>query len=131
VESMTIGEVARRARLRASAVRYYEKIGLLPTPQRIRGQRRYESRVLEHLAVISVAKRVGFRIDEIKHLFHGFRNGVPAYRRWQILAQRKLAELDEMIVRAKQIKRLLRKAERCKCLSLEDCGGTLLRKSSP
>ncbi len=131
MESMTIGDVARRASLRASAVRYYEKIGLLPNPHRIRGQRRYESRVLEHLAVISIAKRAGFRIDEIKQLFHGFRNGVPAFRRWHILAQRKMAELEEMIARAKQVKRLLRKAERCKCLDLEDCGRTLLRKSLP
>ncbi len=128
---MTIGEVARRASLRASAVRYYEKIGLLPPPARLRGQRRYASSVLEHLAVISVAKQAGFRIDEIKKLFHGFRNGVPAFRRWHILAQRKLVELDEMIVRAKQIKRLLRKAESCKCLSLEDCGRAFLRKRAP
>ena len=131
MESMTIGEVARRASLRASAVRYYEKTGLLPTPPRIRGQRRYESSVLEHLAVISVAKGVGFRIDEIKQLFHGFRHGVPAFRRWHILAQRKLAELEELIVSAKQIKCLLRKAESCKCLSLEDCGRTLLKKRAP
>jgi MerR family redox-sensitive transcriptional activator SoxR len=128
---MTIGEVARRASLRASAVRYYEKIGLLPNPQRLRGQRRYESSVLEHLAVISVAKRAGFRIDEIKQLFHGFHDGEPAFRRWHILAQRKLAELDEMIVRAKQMRRLLRNADGCKCLSLEDCGRILLRKRSP
>ncbi len=131
MENMTIGEVARRASLRASAVRYYEKVGLLPKPPRITGQRCYESRVLEYLAVISVAKRVGFRIEEIKHLLHGFRNGVPASRRWQILAQRKLAELEEMIKRAKQIKRLLQKAESCKCLSFEDCGRTILTKSPP
>src|SRR5437867_2229977 len=128
---MTIGDVARRAGLRASAVRYYEKIGLLPSPQRIGGQRRYESRVLEHLAVISVAKRAGFRIDEIKQLFHGFRNGVPAFRRWHILAQRKLVEVEKMIASAKQMELLLRKAESCKCLSLEDCGRALLGKSRP
>jgi len=130
VESMLIGEVARRASLRASAVRYYERIGLLPHPQRIRGQRRYEPGVLEQLAVINAAKRVGFRITEIKQLFHGFRNGVPAFRRWHILAQRKVGELDEMIARAEHMKRLIRHAERCQCLSLDDCGRTLLRESS-
>jgi MerR family redox-sensitive transcriptional activator SoxR len=128
---MTIGEVARSASLRTSAVRYYEKIGLLPIPARVRGQRRYASSVLEHLAVIRVAKRVGFRIDEINQLFHGFGTGVPASRRWHMLAQRKLVELDEMIVRAKQIKRLLRKAERCRCVSLDDCGRAVLRKRAP
>ena len=53
---MTIGEVARRAGLRPSAVRYYERIGLLPSPPRIGGQRRYESGVLQRLAVIRGAK---------------------------------------------------------------------------
>ncbi len=124
---MAIGEVARRAGVRPSALRYYEKIGLLPRPQRIGGRRRYESRVLEHLAVIRVAKRAGFRVDEIKHLFHGFSHGLPAFRRWHIVAQRKIAEIEEVIVRAKQTKRLLQEADRCKCLSLEACGAAFLK----
>ncbi len=73
--TITIGEVARRAGLQASAIRYYEKIDLLPKTQRMRGQRCYEPGVLNHLAVIDVAKRAGFRIDEIRHLFHGFGKG--------------------------------------------------------
>ena len=64
--NMAIGEVARRAGLRASAIRYYEKIGLLPKTERISGQRRYQPGILNHLAVIDVAKRAGFRVDEIK-----------------------------------------------------------------
>src|SRR5881227_2720657 len=81
---MTIGEVARRAGLQASAIRYYEKIGLLPKTQRIGGQRRYEPGVLNYLEVIDVAKRAGFRMDEIRHLFHGFGKGIPAFRRLAI-----------------------------------------------
>jgi MerR family redox-sensitive transcriptional activator SoxR len=46
--NMTIGEVANRAGLQASAIRYYEKIGLLPKTQRIGGQRRYETGVLNY-----------------------------------------------------------------------------------
>ena len=119
---MTIGEVARRTGLQASAIRYYEKIGLLPKTQRIGGQRRYETSVLNYLEVIDVARSAGFRIEEIRHLFHGFGKGTPAFRRWELLAQRKIAELDELIARAKKMKRLLEKADRCKCLDLEDCG---------
>src|SRR5206468_6785435 len=118
----TIGEVARRAGLKASAIRYYEKIGLLPKTERIGGQRRYEAGVLNYLAVIDVAKRAGFRIDEIRHLFHGFGRGIPAFYRWKLLAQRKITEMDYLIARAKKMKRLLEKADRCKCLDLEDCG---------
>ena len=126
--NITIGEVARRACLRASAIRYYEKIGLLPKTQRIRGQRRYEPGVLNYLAVIDVAKRAGFRIDEIRYLFHGFGRGIPAFHRWQLLAQRKITEMDDLIARAKKMKRLLQKADRCKCLDLDDCGKAFLAR---
>src|SRR5437763_4556530 len=119
---MTIGEVARRAGLQASAIRYYEKIGLLPKTRRVSGQRRYETGVLSYLEVIDVAKRAGFRMDEIMQLFHGFGKGTPAFRRWQLLAKRKITEMDDLIARAKKMKRLLVKADRCKCLDLEDCG---------
>ena len=127
--TMSIGEVARRAGLQASAIRYYEKIGLLPKTQRISGQRRYETNVLNYLAVIDVARRAGFRMDEMRQLFHGFGRGIPAFHRWQVLAQRKIAEMDELIARAKKMKRLLQKADRCKCFDLEDCGKTFLAGS--
>jgi len=119
---MTIGDVARRTGLQASAIRYYEKIGLLPKTQRIGGQRRYEISVLNYLEVIDVARSAGFRIEEIRQLFHGFGKGTPAFHRWELLAQRKITEMDELIARAKKMKRLLEKADRCKCLDLEDCG---------
>jgi len=128
--NLTIGEVTRKAGLQASAIRYYEKIGLLPKTQRIGGQRRYERSVLNYLEVISVAKRAGFRMDEIRHLFHGFGKGMPAFRRWRVLAQRKVTEMDDLIARAKKMKRLLEKADRCKCLDLEDCGKVFLAKRS-
>ena len=125
--TITIGEVARRAGLKASAIRYYEKIGLLPRTQRISGQRRYETNVLNYLEIIDVARHAGFRIDEIRHLLYGFK-GMPAFRRWQLLAQRKIAEMDDLIARARKMKRLLKKADRCKCLDLEDCGKAFLAR---
>src|SRR6184192_3354092 len=127
--NITIGEVARRTGLKTSAIRYYERIGLLPKTQRIGGQRRYETGVLNYLEVIDVAKRAGFRMDEIRHLFHGFGKGTPAFRRWQSLAQRKIIEMDDLIARAKKMKLLLQKADRCKCLDLEDCGKVFLAGS--
>jgi MerR family transcriptional regulator, redox-sensitive transcriptional activator SoxR len=127
--NLTIGEVARKAGLQTSAIRYYEKIGLLPKTQRIGGQRRYETSVLNYLEVINVAKRAGFRMDEIRHLFHGFGRGIPAFHRWQVLAQRKITEMDDLIARARKMKLLLQKADRCKCLDLEDCGKAFLAHS--
>jgi len=127
---MTIGEVARRTGLRASAIRYYEKIGLLPKPQRIGGQRRYDGGVFNCLAVIDVARRAGFRVEEVQQLFHGFGRGIPAFHRWQVLAQRKITEMDDLIARARKMKLLLQKADRCKCLDLEDCGEVFLTRSA-
>jgi MerR family transcriptional regulator, redox-sensitive transcriptional activator SoxR len=129
MSNMTIGEMARRAGLRASAVRYYEKIGLLPKSERIGGQRRYQPGILNHLAVIDTAKRAGFRVEEIKQLFHGFGKGIPAFHRWRILARRKITEIDEQIASARKMKRLLEKADRCKCLDLENCGSVFLAHS--
>src|SRR5919199_933661 len=69
---MRIGEVAERAGVRVSLIRYYEEIGLLPEPARVSGQRRYDETVLRRLAVIDVAQRAGLTLDEIKDLVdHG------------------------------------------------------------
>ena len=125
---MTIGEVARRTGVQASAIRYYEKVGLLPKTVRVGGHRRYADCVLNYFAVIDVAKRAGFRIEEMRYLFHGFGTGTPAFRRWQLLARRKITEMDDLIARAKKMKRLLEKADRCRCLDLEDCGKVFLQK---
>ena len=68
---LTIGEVARRAGVATSSIRYYESIGLLPEPDRLHGQRRYRSDVLGKLGFIGVAQSAGFKLDEIKELVHG------------------------------------------------------------
>src|SRR5260370_20329509 len=99
--TITIGEVARRAGLQASAIRYYEKIGLLPKTQRIGGQRRYENGVFNYFEGIDVAQRAGFRMDEIRQLFHGFCKGIPAIRRLQTLPQTQINRNERLITRAK------------------------------
>lgn len=65
---MTIGEVAGRAGLNASRIRYYEEIGVLPRPERVAGQRRYGADVLRRLMIIGVAQRVGLTLTEIGDL---------------------------------------------------------------
>ena len=62
----TIGEIASRAGVAASAIRYYESIGLLPEPERESGQRRYDESVLGRLGFIGVAQAAGFKLPEIK-----------------------------------------------------------------
>src|ERR1700720_1481081 len=94
---LTISEVAQQVGLQASAIRYYERIGLLPPAQRISGQRRYDVTVLYRLAIVQRARQLGFTLDEIRTLFFGFRDRVRASERWRELSRRKLAELDQMM----------------------------------
>ena len=97
---MRISEVANKAGLRPSALRYYERIGLLPPPMRVNGRRSYGPNVLLLLTGIAVAKHAGFTVEEIKHLFYGFPNDVRASARWSKLAGAKMLEVDRLIERA-------------------------------
>lgn len=126
-EAITIGEVARRAGIRASAIRYYEQVGLLPAPSRMSGRRRYAPDILDRLALIQFAQQAGFTVAEIRTLFEGFEDETPMSARWQVLAQRKLAEVDALVERAERMRMLLAQALECGCLRLEDCAGAIGR----
>ena len=122
MEEMTIGEVAWRAGMRTSALRYYESVGLLPEPRRVYGgHRRYDERVLELLSVLRMAQQAGLSIAEMHLLVAGFSAETPASERWQVLAQKKLAEVEAVIVHAQQTKRLLEGLLECECVRLEEC----------
>ena len=129
--ALTISQVARQIGLQPSAIRYYERIGLLPAPPRSSGQRRYDTTVLYRLAIIQRARQLGFTLDEIRQLFFGFRNVTRASERWQKLSQRKLDELDALMDDIKTVRRLLRKMmTRCHCETLDQCGRGIYRSRS-
>lgn len=126
---LTISEVARQVGLRASAIRYYEQIGLLPRAQRISGQRRYDTTAFYRLAIIQQARQLGFTLDEIRHLFFGFRNMARPSERWQMLSRKKLAELESLMDSIKAVRSLLKElAENCHCGTLDQCGKEIFRK---
>lgn len=124
---MRIGEVAQRAGLRTSAIRYYEAAGVLPVPERVGGRRTYDESVLSRLAVIRFAQAGAFTLDEIRELFSERTGERLISARWKRLATAKLVELDAVIARAEAMKRELREALRCGCVEVEQCGRTLLR----
>jgi MerR family redox-sensitive transcriptional activator SoxR len=125
---LTISEVAQQVGLRASAIRYYERIGLLPPTQRMGGQRRYDTTALYRLAIIQWARQLGFTLDEIRRLFFGFRDVTRASERWQTLSRKKLAELDALMNGIKTMRRLLKKMmQNCHCDTLEQCGKGIFR----
>jgi MerR family redox-sensitive transcriptional activator SoxR len=116
---MRIGEVARRAGVRVSLIRYYEEIALLPEPARVSGQRRYDETVLRRLAVIDVAQRAGLTLDEIRELVdHG---NDPMSERLRELAQHRLPEIDALIDRAQRVRGWLHAAQGCDCESIDEC----------
>jgi MerR family transcriptional regulator, redox-sensitive transcriptional activator SoxR len=97
--AMTIGEVAHQGGIATSAIRYYEEIGLLPLPARVNGRRRYDRSTVQRLRVIERAQQAGFTLGEIRELFFGFAVGTPPAARWEVLAHRKLSELEEQLRR--------------------------------
>jgi MerR family transcriptional regulator, redox-sensitive transcriptional activator SoxR len=116
---LAIGEVAQRAGMTVSRIRYYESCGVLAEPERRSGKRRYPEDVLTQLAIIDAAQRVGFSLDEIRDLVWG--RGDPAHERLRQLALRKLPEIDELIHRATAVKHLLEICSTCECESIQDC----------
>jgi MerR family transcriptional regulator, redox-sensitive transcriptional activator SoxR len=121
MDELAIGEVARRAGIRTSALRYYERVGLLPAPKRVSGRRRYDESTVQMLRLIQLAQGAGFTVAEIQTLLHGFAPETPPAARWQPLARKKMQELDALIHRAQQMKRVLETGLNCGCLRLEDC----------
>ena len=116
---MRIGAVAGRAGVRVSLIRYYEEIGLLPEPERVSGQRRYDETVLRRLAVIDVAQRAGLSLEEIRELLqHG---NDPMNDRLRELAARRLPEIDALIDRAQRVRSWLQDATTCECQRIDDC----------
>jgi MerR family redox-sensitive transcriptional activator SoxR len=118
---LAIGEVAQRAGVETSAIRYYERIGLLPRPERRNGRRVYDAAVLDRLHAIALAKEAGFSLAEIHTLVRGFSDSVPLSARWRALAEQKLEEIDAMVARAEAMRAVLRRGLECDCVSLEDC----------
>jgi MerR family redox-sensitive transcriptional activator SoxR len=117
--TMRIGEVARRAGVNVSLVRYYDRIGLLPPVERVSGQRRYDESALRRLAVIDVAQRAGLSLDEIRDLLeHG---NEPMSDRLRDLAERRLPEIDALIDRARRVRRWLEDAAACDCERIDEC----------
>jgi MerR family transcriptional regulator, redox-sensitive transcriptional activator SoxR len=124
--SMTIGELARRAGVRPSAIRYYESVGLMTPPARSSGRRVYGSEAVTQAQTINAARALGFTIREIRTLV---RDGQPKITdRWRAMAERKLPELQALIGRATRMQRMMENALACSCLRIEDC---ILHDCSP
>jgi MerR family redox-sensitive transcriptional activator SoxR len=126
---MKIGELAARAELAPSAVRYYERVGLLAPAERINGQRRYSSDALDRVLLIRVAGEMDFALSEIKLFLNGFHKNTPVSARWRRLTSRKIAELQERLASTRRLLNYLKRLQHCRCVELHPCVTAL--SSSP
>jgi MerR family redox-sensitive transcriptional activator SoxR len=119
---LTIGQVADRAGINASQIRFYERVGVLPQPERVSGQRRYRAEVLHRLSIIDVAQRAGLSLDEIAPLTGPENRSADAGRHIRALADEKLPHIEALIARAQAVKHWLKVAQHCDCASVDVCG---------
>jgi DNA-binding transcriptional MerR regulator len=106
---VTIGELARRAGVATSTVRYYERRGLVRPDARRSGQRRYRNSTVRHVVFIGMLKDAGLSLDDIG----GVLNAVDVGE-WKEIGRRRLAVLDEEITRLEHAREYLRGALLCR-----------------
>jgi MerR family transcriptional regulator, redox-sensitive transcriptional activator SoxR len=119
---LTIGEIARRAGLATSALRYYERQGLVSATRTSGGQRRYRRNMLRRLAFIRAAQNVGLSLQEIRTAL----DTLPAQRTpttadWARLSRSWHSRLDEQIAALTALRDGLTSCIGCGCLSLRRC----------
>ena len=126
---LMIGDLARQAGVATSALRYYEKVGLLPSPPRRSNRRLYEQGVLGRIRIILLARDAGFSISETRTFLDGFPIGTRPALRWRAMAKRKIAELDELATRLGRMRSILDASFHCECRRLEDCERLIAAKT--
>src|SRR6185312_13872831 len=119
---LTIGEVADRSGFPQSALRYYEREGLLRTTRTSGGQRRYERSVLRRLAFVRAARTIGIGLDEVREALDRLPEGrTPTRADWTRLSKAWRGRLDEQIEALTAMRDGLDSCIGCGCLSLQRC----------
>jgi MerR family redox-sensitive transcriptional activator SoxR len=121
-ETLTIGELSARSGVAASALRYYEKLGLIRAARTGGNQRRYERAALRRVAFIRIAQQVGVSLEEIGAALDGLPAGrTPNKSDWARLSARWRSRIDEGIALLEGLRDKLDGCIGCGCLSLKRC----------
>ena len=119
---LTVGEVAHRSGFAPSALRYYEREGLLTASRTAGGQRRYERHVLRRLAFIRAARNIGLSLEEVKDALASLPGGrTPTVADWAKVSRSWRRRLDEQILALQALRDGLEGCIGCGCLSLKRC----------
>jgi MerR family transcriptional regulator, redox-sensitive transcriptional activator SoxR len=120
--TLTVGEVAARAGVATSALRFYEANGLIRSERNDAGHRRYHADVLRRVGFVKVAQRVGLSLGEIRAALDSLPDGrTPNRRDWAKLASSWRPLIDERIALLEAMKDKLDGCIGCGCLSLDTC----------
>jgi MerR family transcriptional regulator, redox-sensitive transcriptional activator SoxR len=124
---MIISELAEAFGMRPSALRFYERIGILAPTGRISGRRQYDEAAKRRLAFILSARESGFTLKEIKGLILAASHGKSPRTLWRSAAVAKRIHLEKEIHRLRGVQQSLETKAACRCKTLRDCE-TLLAK---
>ena len=119
---LTIGQVARRSGVAASALRFYEERGLIQSIRSGSGHRRYPRAVLRRVAGIVFAQQIGLSLAEFKRELAKLPpDEAPGRRTWSVIGRAWESRIDERIAELERLKVGLTECIGCGCLSLERC----------
>jgi MerR family transcriptional regulator, redox-sensitive transcriptional activator SoxR len=119
---LTIGEVAARSGVAPSALRFYEREGLIEAARTDGNQRRYERAVLRRIAFIQAGRAAGVTLAEIKHALDGLpRSRTPSRKDWERLSNKWRDDLDARIETLRALRDRLTTCIGCGCLSIDQC----------
>lgn len=123
VKRFSVGEVAHRAGVATSALRFYEDNGLIQSERNESGHRRYHADVLRRVSFIRTAQRVGLTLSEIREALESLpKSRTPTAKDWERLAASWRPRLDEQIAVMTRMRNQLDECIGCGCLSLTSCG---------
>jgi MerR family redox-sensitive transcriptional activator SoxR len=122
VKRFSVGELAARAGVATSALRFYEASALIASERNSSGHRRYRPDALRRVAFIQVAQRIGLSLGEVGEALASLPSGrTPTRDDWNELASRWLPRIDEQIAALEQLRDRLDGCIGCGCLSLDTC----------
>jgi MerR family redox-sensitive transcriptional activator SoxR len=122
METLTIGDFAVRAGVAPSALRYYERQGLIRAGRTVGNQRRYERSELRRVAFIKIAQQVGVSLDEIREALASLpENRTPTKADWTRLSAHWRRKLDARITLMERLRDQLTGCIGCGCLSMQKC----------
>ncbi|RAJ46911.1 MerR family redox-sensitive transcriptional activator SoxR [Kitasatospora sp. SolWspMP-SS2h] len=119
---LAIGEVSARTGVAVSALRFYEELGLIASERDGRGRRHYPRHMLRRIALVSVAKRIGVPLEDVRAVFADVPlDRPPSHQEWQRASRGWKRRLEERRQTIERLEAELTGCIGCGCLSMKAC----------